>query len=92
MSPDEEVVYRFIQGLSAEKKEELALGFLQGMSDGTKAAIEREVLSDQDGSTKAKNGNIVSNIWRSTAGMVPFPSSTRKQQGRKPSTRVPKAA
>jgi hypothetical protein len=70
---DEKAIVRFIQGMSAEKKELIALGFINEMSDGRKADIEREILGDIEDEVKLNNiGKNPVSILRSTASKIFF--------------------
>ena len=92
LSEDEMAVYRFVQGMSVEKKEALALQFLQGMSNETQADFERQILGEfapgtsqekSPPSTPTKNGIFA------TAGRI---FSKGSAAPRSPSSKAPKAA
>ena len=80
LSDDEIAVYRFIQAMSVEKKEALAMEFIQGMTDETKADFERQILGDssEEKSSSSKNGIFcaASKLFsKGIVGLPKFPSS-----------------
>eukprot|EP00339_Tiarina_fusa_P003558 CAMPEP_0117005134 /NCGR_PEP_ID=MMETSP0472-20121206/5864_1 /TAXON_ID=693140 ORGANISM="Tiarina fusus, Strain LIS" /NCGR_SAMPLE_ID=MMETSP0472 /ASSEMBLY_ACC=CAM_ASM_000603 /LENGTH=119 /DNA_ID=CAMNT_0004706299 /DNA_START=50 /DNA_END=409 /DNA_ORIENTATION=+ len=82
LSSDEEAVFRFIQGMSTEKKELLALGFINEMSKETREELEREILEDMEQAQVKTTSNTAEkkspiSLLRSTANKIFFSSKKK---------------